>query len=289
MLTISPRGSIGLATAGKFIDPLCDLTTRRVVVDLSAVTFAEPFAIVRLAAQLEFIKRSGVEVRVVCPSNAACRRYLASSNFLQIISMFTEVHGDQQLRGVQASWESRTVLPLTRLADTSDLASVITRIENRLNSVLGKTEGETRRMIGAFRGTVLEMCGNVFQHAEYPYAWIAAQRYRPRDPYLDLVIADAGRGVRSSLATSHPDLVGADDTEALRRALAGLSRFDDPDRGGGFLNMQRAADDLNAHVNVRSGRGGIVRARGGALTLQSHSSEWPGTTLRVRIPCSRGS
>lgn len=105
-VTLTARGSLGLVSTRRLLDSLhADglALLRSVRLDLRDVTFAEPFALVALAAHLARVAERGAEIEFVCPEDFGCRRYLAASNVIQQVAEFGTVVGDRGLRRVSDS------------------------------------------------------------------------------------------------------------------------------------------------------------------------------------------
>lgn len=259
-----------------------------VVLDLRPVEFAHPFPLAVLASQLQAQGFPSGSVSIRCPRQAGARQYLASSGFLQEASRHVEVVGDEGLRHRSKSWSANTVLPLTRLREGDEIADLLGKVDSRLDSLLSADQSQSDSVRAPIRSTIREMCANIFHHADYDTGWIAAQKYRNRQtgtPYVEIGVADAGRGIRGSLATAYPRLAEVTDAEAVGEALRGKSRRGASHLGGGFFVLQRAAKELDGRFYLRSGQGAALRPRRGGLQMHEAEAPWPGTHLRVALSC----
>jgi hypothetical protein len=259
-----------------------------VVLDLRDLEFAHPFPLAVLAAQLEAQVPPDGAVAIRCPLQAGARQYLASCGFLQEAAQHVEVVGDDGLRHRSKSWAANTVLPLTRLRAGEDIAPVLERVDDRLDVLLRGDRGRADSVRAPIRSTIREMCVNIFHHADYDTGWIAAQQYRNRRtgvPYVEIGVADAGRGIRTSLATEYPQVAEVPDAEAVGQALRGKSRRGAAYLGGGFFVLQRAAKELDGRFYLRSGHGAALRPRRGGLRTIEADERWPGTHLRIALTC----
>jgi ABC-type transporter Mla MlaB component len=104
----------------------------------------------------------------------------------------------------------------------------------------------------SFGTLVSDITKNVLQHSDSD--GVAVLRTNEGEPFVDLAIADAGVGIRSSLARNpdHQDVL--DDVEAVRRAV-GPSTTGDPGAGGGLgLYLARLVVEANGgRFVIRSG------------------------------------
>ncbi len=257
------------------------------VIDLRAVRFISPGPLVTLATILAGRSPALPAVRLVVPDNADCRRYLAAAGFLQPIGECADIEGAADLMGYGPS-ELETVLPLTRLCASSEIPALLHRVEGRLDTMMGCGSGTWETTKRPILSTIRELCENVFQHADGSTGWIAAQRYQTKvgTPFVEVAIADRGRGIRRSLATRHTELLLSSDAQALERMLTEkLSRHSNEFRGTGYYVLQRATRELDGSFHLRSGAGTAERARRGSLQHHDCSATWPGTQLQARFTC----
>ncbi len=226
---------------------------------------------------------------VRCPSNTNCRQYLTTSGFLQLIGKRAAVEGVHEFALAGPSSTADTVLPLTRLEEETALLGLRDNVRVKLEMMLGARGGGSIRELAPILSTIQEACANVFQHAGSGVAWIAAQRYKNRytgHRYVEVGIADAGCGIRESLATRLEEFRRASDSEAVSRMLAeGLSRFADPYGGNGYQVLQEATRIRDGSFYLRSGHGAVSRRRHSAPQREDFVTRWPGTQLMVRFTC----
>jgi hypothetical protein len=289
-LVAAASGELDDRTVDRVADPLVRHRNgnRGHSIDLSAVTFVTPFALVSLAAILSFRNNRG-GIRIGCPESQDCRQYLAVSGFLQAMRPFVSFEGVDDLIDTAPSWSADTVLPLTRL-EADEIQDLHQGVQRRLGNML-RGAAHRPRDLAPILSTIQEACANVFQHARCRDAWLAAQRYLnryTRDPYVEVAIADAGCGIRESLATRFRNFSRLSDGEVLERMLTeGLSRFEDPNRGTGYWVLQDATRQRDGSFYLRSGSGAVRRPRGSGLQRVVLSTRWPGTQLQVRLTCPR--
>jgi hypothetical protein len=123
-----------------------------------------------------------------------------------------------------------------------------------------KRAGFDDLMAKGFGGAFGELADNVFQHSQHPETAIAA--YRWQDANFEMVIADAGIGIRSSLR-ENPDYAQiSDDNAALETATTmGVSRFGaGTGRGTGFKTVFDAIAGTGC-LRFRSGIAALILNR----------------------------
>lgn len=292
-LTLS--GELSVHTAAPVIDPLVAdghaiARAGDITLDLTNVTFVTPSSMVTLAAIIESRCRCFAPIQLAVPKNGDCRRYLAAAGFVQAVCNFVPIVGGDDLIGREPANRTEAVLPLTRIAKSDEMPSVLRDLEERIDAMLGRGDASWDSAKRGIVSTLRELGENVFQHAGGAPGWIAGQRYRNRSSgkeYVEIAIADAGRGVRRSLATRYTELLTATDGEALERALReGLSSSAIPERGTGYFVLQHWTKQSDGSFYLRSGTGAVTRPRRRPLHRVDGLGAWPGTQLQFRLTCA---
>lgn len=262
--------------------------------DLSGVHFVWPSGLVTLRTLLstpEIWSCDRVTLRL--PTAEGCRQYLGVAGFLH--GLPAEVTIDSPETNANAgTWSAQTLLPLTSINTLQELEQLAHCITTRLDEMLGQGQAAApdepwRRQKSAIVSAIREMCHNVLEHAGAG-GWIAAQRYRAKRtgaPFLEIAVADAGCGVRTSIARTHRSLGRAAEAAVLRSVVEqGLSRFGtDPTRGNGYGVLKRATRECDGSFFLRSGGGILEHPRRGPLRTAERSVRWPGTYLMLRLAC----
>ncbi len=129
-----------------------------------------------------------------------------SGKFLQKIGL-------PQLLGAAADEvkidESR-IFPITRIAESKQIAPITTAVLNILQ--IGDEEIE-----GAIKYSLVELLRNVVQHSRSRIGGFVSAAYFPRSGIVDIVVADIGCGLKSSLRGAYPEI--STDQKAVRFAL----------------------------------------------------------------------
>lgn len=292
-LRVEVQGTLARDEVADLITPFLNGTAQgeRVLLDLSNVSWATPFGLVTLIAFLDHFYPTVSGMRVICPTSDDCRQYLAASGFLQQLPSQIEVVRGENLRLTRPSGAD-TVLAVTRLDRESDISAASATVEARLNEMLGEGDPQWRKTKGAVLSTLGELCGNILLHADHDFGWVGAQRYANRHEgrqWVEIVIADAGQGIRRSLTPAYPELEELADGQVVERAIEEeLSRLDAPNRvrGTGFYVLKKATREHDGSFYLRSGSGAVERNRRKKKMLRKDGlDEWPGTQLEVTITC----
>ncbi len=274
-----------VATVGRLLEPaFAEGPGRRSVVtlDLRSVEFVTPFAIAAMATQIEAAYDRGQKVRLLCPARAETLMYLAVSGFFHHVRSRAVVEGPAEFVSRDPT-TAITVLPLTRIEDNGDVDQALAVVRELIRQL--SREGNWHKR---FRSLVVELCGNIFRHADIQVGYVVAQRYNARGgAFIELAIGDAGRGVIGSLAGRHPQLLDLDPAEALRTAVRErLSSRPDEHGGNGFHGLHKIAAERHGQFVLRSGRARVSARRGSAeLRGTTRDHVLPGTQVMVTVDC----
>lgn len=187
------------------------------IVDLSAITHAEPFGMLLASAAL----RRFAEAHRARGAQLKARGYEKNSYIAHM--GFFQSFGLPVGKAPGEAGGSATYLPITRV----DLATVlragnaptqidaVTHHSAQLTSMLLRQDSGPAysRVLYSFR----EMIRNVVDHSRSDAVWYAAQ-FWPTQKRVEVAILDEGVGIRSSLARN-PHYRVPNDLTAIRRAL----------------------------------------------------------------------
>ena len=256
------------------------------LVDARHTTFGTPSAITSLLclAQARAVKPS-----FAIPETQSTATYWARAGFFHFAEDLFELHG--KAPSVRTPADSNVWLPITSIARSEDVHSVVERIQDRAEAILENELNADPRMIGRFAMTLSEACQNIVEHAGRG-GWVMVQSYTWRHlgrRVVQIAVADAGVGFRESLAPTHARRFGDrwSDGRALEEAvMKGHSRFTDPGRGQGFAGIKRFLGQWEGKIAVRSGtaRIAIVPSWDTDVPLKEGLSSFPGAQVLIVIP-----
>jgi hypothetical protein len=168
-----------------------------VVLNLSAVRFADPLFLLRLRGFIEWHCHNGHAVRVVRPQSGALRNYLARMQLDQDLPASCKC----DLGRVRPRKLDDVLIPIRRLTPQRDSDE----LDDELAALLYAQFTEDLGGFGdAFTRTVSEMCDNATTHgsSDVGHAYITAQRYR--QGRCVLAIGDLGMGSPSTFVRRSP-------------------------------------------------------------------------------------
>lgn len=145
--------------------------------------------------------------------------------------------------------------------------------------------GFPKRLAQGLVGATIELVDNIEEHSEQSGTGLVA--YRAENSSVELVIADAGIGVLSSLRKSQVYSGLIDGGVALRLACTdGQTRSSDPRHGYGISQVFRALAGLSGSIRFRSGDHALT-IEGDRLSLEgkvviAQRAQFPGLTVSIR-------
>lgn len=244
-----------------------------VVVDFRDLDFLRPAHLVGAAARAHAARRDGRGFRLRAPVESQTGSYAARMRLGHVLSELAAGHDVPEPGAC-----------LDRSGDLLELSMVRTHADVRhlTDLVHRKVRAVDPRTANALHETLAEVGGNVSDHAG-DIGFTVAQTM-PALNELRFAVADAGFGLRTTLARRG----AVDDADAIRLALAGISRFDSPTRGNGLRRTVELIVGLGGQVYVASGSASMSTSPGGtvAAACDCASCAFQGTIVEATIPLS---
>ena len=253
--------------------------------DFSATTGVRPAGMVGLLAVLEGPGRqkAGRSLALIPPQS---REVLACWQASGVREALRESCPWPETDGAPVISQSRPLKPLVKCArfrDESDVDRLSVEMEDNFITALPRYASLSGECCGMFA----ELTANAVYHADNGGGFALAQYCEyAAGPAIELAVADAGIGIRKSLA-KNPDFAGIDsDGAAIRLAITeGVTSVGDKYRGLGLAyvadNVRRQRDRTLA---IRSGKGIITLSGNGAIREETSQTAYPGTAISLIIP-----
>lgn len=245
-------------------------------IDLSHLTFMTPSGMVWLLATLRGLGRVRREerrdpmLRILAPTTDNPRvrlhywlRWMGFYDFLDSEGIVCERRPSNTPLPPEEerSLKSETLLVLTALRSSQDVARVVERVSGVVASLLKRHLAYTPRDVANLGMMLSEACHNIIDHAGAgACGWVAAQVVRrpKQEPYVMIGIGDDGMGIRTSLEHAYPESRDWSDVEVIQQALRrGISGVADADRGLGLWSIRETIPTYRGTLHVRSGRARI--------------------------------
>jgi hypothetical protein len=137
--------------------------------------------------------------------------------------------------------------------------------------------------VNAYTYTIGELVDNIYEHSEFHYAYVMAQKY-PRGGYIELCFFDDGITIPGSFNKLTRQYEEAEHTQAILAAVSGKSTKPGGGRGYGLSSNVRMFQSIGGEVFIASGYGAIFVDKGRVIpyTLDS-SSRMDGTLISLRV------
>jgi anti-sigma regulatory factor (Ser/Thr protein kinase) len=280
-------------------------------IDLSGITYATPSGMVWLLAALRGLQRirtaalgSHPVLRVIAPSleNPRVRlhywfNWMGFYDFLDAEGIPCErKHPETPLAPAEErSLKSETLLVLTTLRSSADVARVVGHVSGTVASLLKSHLDYDTSDVANLSIILSEACHNIIDHAGAGACGLVAAQVmrRPKqEPFVMIGVVDDGMGIRRSLEPAHPEASQWSDEEAIHKSLQlGFSGVPNADRGLGLWSIVENIPKYRGTLHVRSGAARVrIKANesgGDDRKAYLSAASLPGTmlclTLRKRI------
>jgi anti-sigma regulatory factor (Ser/Thr protein kinase) len=182
--------------------------------------------------------------------------------------------------------ETDVLLEITPIERSNDIHTIVSRVEERAQSILVKHLRYDDRTINGFIVALSEICQNIVEHSGNK-GFVGIQKYRFPNLGKNIVkiaVMDAGIGFRRSLAARFT-LRG--DLEAIEKALLhGASRHEDEGRGHGLAAVRRFVTQWEGRLSIRSGnaRLSIIPKWARGKEREMNLVNFPGSQINIILP-----
>jgi len=240
-------------------------------IDLRDVRFMDPYALLLLELLLLELGDRGRRVEVKRPGPTAVGRWMTAMGF--------DAKGS--IAGTPLRDSASALQPIASIDNERNVGRIVDGFEQRLAERHPLSETGRRSLIAI----MIELFQNIPHHSnadgsiEDPHGIAAMQDYKDS---LFLAIADRGIGLNGSLAL-RSGYEGMTSRQALRSIFdRGVSRFEDPGRGGELQRIARIVRSWDGTLAVRSGDALLYFDDKGGDVYDV--PEFPGLQLGLRLP-----
>lgn len=217
-----------------------------ICVDLQAAAFIDPYGAACLCLAVRSLAEGGQRIVLVLPSNRQVQLAVVQMGLSAVLRPWAEL---RNVPGHDLRTDGASALPLSLIHTRSDVQSVLAYLVSLAQQRLGFDAGD---VLDASK-VVSELCYNVVDHSQSD-GLVVAQMSRDRhgQRYVTLAVADAGVGIRTSLAQRYPEASQWRHGEAIQRALGGLSSRASGG-GAGLRSIYAVVRRYNGRLAIRSG------------------------------------
>lgn len=251
-----------------------------ITIDLSAVEFFDPYALIIL---LLVIHKMTPRPAIVFPKNTSTTRYLETIGFPDSLKNCPLEKRSQifspLIKGGKGLFSSPVLLKITEIKNTDDIRTTISRIVDTIGAVL-KTHLNYKDEDAANLLTALaELCQNIVDHSESS-GFAAMQVYTSQRgaKFAVIGVGDSGIGIKQSLSKRY-DTKRWTDAMAIRNALKPhFSRLEG--RGLGLTRVKEIAEKYNGTLLLRSNKGLVTFQR---RIASRTTTAFPGTQVSIYL------
>ena len=266
---------MNLSTVGELCSRV-HLDDPKPTVDLSNISFVEPFGLVYLGMFLRYLNSLGKFFNIITPRSRQVRRYLESQRFWGRYNIAT-TPTDQPIQG-----HTR----FTSLSDIIDIENnqyIAENVGDMVEDILRKNSVEVD--VGLVTEVAVELVDNFSRHSGQQLAACAVQLY-PQIGDLHFAVGDCGVGIRSSLAKNphYRYLATSSHHEAALKALDdGVTGSSEG--GTGFGTVREDVLQLGGQMCLCTGDGWVIIG-GDRLGVEAGRMKYdlPGVQIEIKIP-----
>lgn len=262
---------------------------RTSILDLSSLTFIEPYSMLALLLiGRNHLRNTGERLRLVnIPLNI--HQYLARMDFLSAGVFDCTSRLDEKLLYRRSSFSNRVIevtdIPGRERESIRAISGIIAVFRKRARHILKywlNTE-----IIDYFVTVISEVCQNIFEHS-LDSGYCAMQTYSVGSEHVvRLVIVDSGIGIRESFS-GREEFASEHGSRIIERALttpiSSKRRF-----GYGLCQVNAITEKLKGSIYIRSGESSAAvlynRRQSGAshLFLRDDIASFPGTQISISL------
>lgn len=217
-----------------------------ITIDLQAAAFIDPYGAACLCLIARHLAGRKQHLILVLPSSRRAQVTVAQTDLPAALRQWAEL---RNLPGHELQDQRNGTLPLSLIHSRSDVQTVLAYLVNLAQRRLGFDPGD---VLDASK-VVSELCYNVVDHSQADglvVAQIGQDRQGRR--FVSLAVADAGVGIRASLAGRYPEAAQWQHGEAIQRALGGLSSRA-AGGGAGLRSIYAVVRRYSGRLAIRSG------------------------------------
>lgn len=249
----------------------CGNETKHITVTFDKLRFIHPLYGLGLAAKSNELKNRGIEIIFNNFSDVKAGSYLQTIHFPEGIEL-SEEH-------LIKKYDQKNYVPIVKFPAYNTYSSIDIRdtILAKVTNLMKNSFELDRDVFNGIYLLIAELADNISQHSDSDKGWITTQYY-PRKNFIDVCIADTGKGIYKSYINQGYDYISSH-KEALDNSLNGLSAKGENERGRGLISSQKM---------IRNGLKGVfLLYSGDALAINNDivktPYEWDGVLIYFRI------
>ena len=256
--------------------------------DLSQVSFIDPYGMVGILEIGEFAKSKGIRRILRLPQCEDVLKYLERMDFFRFAGEYFDLKptAPSLSNKYHRNSYSDVLLEITPIEKSDDIHFIVGKVKERANTILTKHLHYDDRAINGFIVALSEVCQNIIEHSENK-GFVGIQKYHFQNINKNVVkiaVMDLGIGFRESLSQRFSL---DDDFQAIEKALLhGASRHADEGRGHGLAAVKRFVSQWNGKISIRSGTAklSIIPDWSWGKEKEINLAPFPGSQISIMLP-----
>jgi len=254
-----------------------------VILDFSQNRFITPALLGGLSCLINNLAFKEISVNIV--DNEYIHNYLSTIYFP---GGYTSQSIDKsQIETNLLPFNGKTYIPIVCFPANNESNQITENMLSSVNNILKLQLGLSGNVLAGVYYLISELTQNIIDHSGTDKGYLFAQFFRSKN-YMDICIADSGKGIRQSYLESGK-FIPSDDVEAIRFAMNGKSTKPLPDSRGFGLSTSR-------RMLCKGLKGKFFLWSGNAFMHQNIEKEevinlpeqysWKGCYVVMRVPIS---
>jgi len=256
-------------------------------IDLSGVSFIDPYGMVGLLEIGELCQLEDVRKTILLPRSGEVCSYLDRMDFFPHARRYFSLQDSATPSGkYQRNAGSDVLLEITPIEKSNDIHFIVGKVRDRAQAILATHLHYDERAINGFIVALSEVCQNIVEHSENK-GFVGIQKYRFQSMNKNVVkiaVMDVGIGFRKSLSSR---FTLKSDLEAIDKALLqGASRYEDEGRGHGLAAVRRFVTQWQGKLSIRSGtaRLSLIPKWARGREQERGLTNFPGAQINILLP-----
>lgn len=269
-------------------EQVLSIFTESSVIDLTGVTFIDPYGMVGILEIGEVLKSSGVRKIIQLPQSEEVLKYLERMDFFKFANEYFILNPEKPVisgKYLRSSY-SDVLLEITTIAISDDIHFIVGRVKERAHSILTKHLNYNDRAIDGFIVALSEVCQNIIEHSgNKGFVGIQKYHFQAMDKnVVKIAVMDIGIGFKESLSERFSI---RSDLDAIEKALLhSASRYEDKGRGHGLAAVKRFVNQWNGKLSIRSGTAklSIIPQWSWGRAKETKLAYLPGSQINILLP-----
>jgi anti-sigma regulatory factor (Ser/Thr protein kinase) len=216
---------------------------KELVLDFGQVRLAYASGMVPMICTVDVLKRQGVAVSVILPTDPDLRHLFFNTNWANQL--------DPRLEAYDVTFHRH--LSVRRFRDFKEQQAVV----NAFLDIVMRNALLSRDQLAGLEWSINEITDNVLNHAEAQDGGLVQVTAVPDTRLVYFTVADSGRGILASMRDGFPAL--PDDASAIGEAVkAGVTSDPKKGQGNGLAGTLRIATLSGGNLEVMSGSANLV-------------------------------